>query len=58
MSIFSLTGDMSSDCSFEVPPVVTLSGVIEHPYDLAVATARTCYSAKGIIKVADVSKTE
>lgn len=44
--------------SFETLPVVELVGVIAHPYDLAVATARTCYSAKGIVKVEDVSATE
>jgi thymidylate synthase ThyX len=44
--------------SFDTQPVVKLEGVITQPYDLAVATARTCYSSKGIIKVADVSATE
>src|SRR5262245_27596031 len=39
-------------------PVVTLEAVIQDPYDLAVATARTCYSAKGIIRVPDVRKDE
>lgn len=43
---------------FETPPVVKLEGVIAHPYDLAVATARTCYSSKGIVSVEDVSRTE
>lgn len=44
--------------SLETNPIVKLEGVITHPYDLAVATARTCYSSKGIVKVEDVSKTE
>lgn len=37
-------------------PKVALEAVIRDPYDLAVATARTCYSAKGIIRVPDVSR--
>jgi thymidylate synthase ThyX len=37
-------------------PLVTLEAVIRDPYDLAVATARTCYSSKGIIRVPDVRK--
>lgn len=44
--------------SFETTPIVKLEGVITHPYELAVATARTCYSSKGIIRVEDVSRTE
>ncbi|MCE9623914.1 MAG: FAD-dependent thymidylate synthase [Deltaproteobacteria bacterium] len=40
------------------PPKVTLEAVIRDPYDLAVATARTCYSAKGVIRVPDVNKDE
>lgn len=43
---------------FEQEPIVKLAGVISDPYDLAVATARTCYSSKGIITVDDVTKTE
>src|SRR4029434_5115273 len=39
-------------------PIVTLEAVIQDPYDLAVATARTCYSAKGVIRVPDVRKDE
>ncbi len=39
-------------------PIVTLEAMIRNPYDLAVATARTCYSSKGIIKVDEVSKDE
>lgn len=35
-----------------------LEGIVAQPYDLAVATARTCYSSKGIIRVEDVSATE
>lgn len=44
--------------NFETNPVVKLEGVIQDPYNLAVATARTCYSAKGIIRTRDVSLTE
>ena len=40
------------------PPVVKLAGVIQEPYNLAVATARTCYSSKGIITREDVVKDE
>lgn len=39
-------------------PIVKLEGVISEPYDLAVATARTCYSAKGIIRTRDVKISE
>ncbi len=39
-------------------PIVTLEAVIRDPYDLAVATARTCYSGKGVIRVPDVRKDE
>lgn len=46
------------DASLTLLPKVTLEAVIRDPYDLAVATARTCYSAKGVIKVADVSRDE
>jgi thymidylate synthase ThyX len=46
------------DCPFETPPVVKLEGIVAKPYDLAVATARTCYSSKGIIRIEDVSATE
>ncbi len=38
--------------------MVELAGVIEQPYNLAVAAARTCYSSKGIITKADVVKDE
>jgi thymidylate synthase ThyX len=37
-------------------PIVKLEGVIRDPYSLAVATARTCYSAKGIVRVEDVNR--
>lgn len=37
-------------------PIVKLEAVIRDPYDLAVATARTCYSGSGIIRVPDVTK--
>ncbi len=39
-------------------PIVKLEAIIRDPYDLAVATARTCYSAKGIIRVPEVSANE
>ncbi|MCP5467797.1 MAG: FAD-dependent thymidylate synthase [Deltaproteobacteria bacterium] len=39
-------------------PIVKLEAVIQDPYDLAVATARTCYSAKGIIRVPDLHKSD
>ncbi len=39
-------------------PIVKLEGVIAEPYDLAVATARTCYSGKGIIRTRDVKISE
>ncbi len=35
-----------------------LAGVVQEPYNLAIATARTCYSAKGIITREDVVKDE
>lgn len=37
-------------------PTVQLIGAIAQPYDLAIATARTCYSSKGIITPEEVSK--
>ncbi len=40
------------------PPVVELAGVIQEPYNLAIATARTCYSSNGIITREDVTKDE
>ena len=46
------------EVSLSPQPVVKLEAVIRDPYDLAVATARTCYSSKGIIRVADVTKNE
>lgn len=39
-------------------PIVNLEALIQDPYDLAVATARTCYSAKGIVRVPDVTRTQ
>lgn len=39
-------------------PLVRLVDWTEVPYDLSIATARTCYSSKGIITAADVSATE
>src|SRR3989338_7007535 len=42
---------------FDSPlPEVKLVGAIQDPYDLAIATARTCYSGKGIITPQDVSR--
>lgn len=44
---------------FDSPlPDVQLVGVIQSPYDLSVATARTCYSSQGIITPEQVSKDE
>ena len=40
------------------PPVVQLAGIIQEPYNLAIATARTCYSSKGIITREEVVKDE
>src|SRR5438477_11597914 len=37
-------------------PQVKLVGAFERPFDNAVATARTCYSSKGIISPLDVAK--
>ena len=37
---------------------VELVGTIQNPYELSVASARTCYSRKGIIYPGDVSKDE
>jgi len=37
------------------PPEVTLVQAFARPLDNAVATARTCYSSKGIVTVADVA---
>ena len=39
-------------------PEVKLVGAIQSPYDLSIATARTCYSAKGIITPEEVSATK
>ncbi len=36
-------------------PIVRLENAFSRPYENAVATARTCYSAKGVLRVADVS---
>lgn len=38
-------------------PFVKLVDVTDVPYDLSIATARTCYSSRGIISPEDVSKT-
>ena len=38
------------------PPDIKLVGFIQTPYDLSVATARTCYSSKGIITPEQVSE--
>lgn len=37
---------------------VKLVGAIERPYEVAVASARTCYSGKGVVYPEDVSKDE
>jgi thymidylate synthase ThyX len=37
---------------------VNLVGTIQNPYELSVASARTCYSGKGVIYPEDVSKDE
>ena len=37
---------------------VQLVGAIGHPFELAVASAKTCYSSRGIIYPDDVSKDE
>src|SRR5262245_35839604 len=36
-------------------PVVRLENTFVRPYENAVAAARTCYSSKGVLRVADVS---
>lgn len=38
-------------------PLVRLIDATEHPFDLAIASARTCYSSKGIIYPEEVSAT-
>jgi thymidylate synthase ThyX len=38
------------------PPVVRLVGAFPHAFDNAVATARTCYSSKGIISAEQVAR--
>lgn len=43
--------------SFSPEPVVTLANCFQHPFDNAVATARTCYSSR-VITSQDVSKDE
>lgn len=44
---------------FDSPlPEISLVGAIRSPYDLSVATARTCYSSQGIITPEQVSKDE
>lgn len=40
------------------PPVVKLAGLIQEPYNLSIATARTCYSSKGIITREEVVRDE
>jgi len=39
-------------------PIVRLIRYSRNPYDLSVATARTCYSSKGIVLPEDVSRDE
>ena len=41
----------------ERPMDVKLVDVTDVPFDLSIATARTCYSSKGIITPEDVSRT-
>src|SRR5947207_1030783 len=46
-----------ADFSFaSATPVVKLIRAFSEPFDNAVATARTCYSAKGIITAEEVAK--
>lgn len=45
-------------CFLSLPPVVTLAGVIQEPFNLGIAAARTCYSSKGIITREDVRRDE
>jgi thymidylate synthase ThyX len=40
------------------PVKVTLIGHTEQPYDTAIASARTCYSSKGILYPTDMTKNE
>ncbi len=39
-------------------PEIKLIGAISNPYDLSIASARTCYSSKGIVTPEEVSKDE
>ncbi|HLB59104.1 MAG TPA: FAD-dependent thymidylate synthase [Bdellovibrionota bacterium] len=44
---------------FQIPlPKIKLVGAIQEPYNLSIATARTCYSSKGIVATQDVTKDE
>lgn len=47
-----------SSSFYSEEPIVTLEALIQEPYALGVATARTCYSAKGIIRPSDVNRDE
>ncbi len=47
---------MSSWSFHSPPPKVTLVNVFTRPYDNAVATARTCYSARGIVWPEEVAQ--
>jgi len=40
------------------PPLVELAGVVQEPFNLGIAAARTCYSSKGIITREEVRKDE
>ncbi len=40
------------------PPTVELIGTVASPYDLSIATARTCYSSKGIITPQEVAEND
>ncbi len=39
-------------------PLVHLEGIVEQPFNLGIAAARTCYSGKGLVTREDVTKDE
>jgi flavin-dependent thymidylate synthase len=43
------------DCLFSPEPRVELVNAFDRPFDNAIATARTCYSARGIVRAEDVA---
>jgi len=52
----SLRAPVSSEMPFDsAPPIVRLANVFARPYENAVATARTCYSGRGIVTEDEVS---